>query len=425
MKRTLLLILLATTPAGVALADELPHRVAAGVAAGPSATGSGAVVKGVAPGLPFAAAGIRADDLLVSIDGKPIAGPGDLVAGIRAHRDGERARIELKRGETPMTVEVLLHEAPRITSDAYDVVYASASADGHRYRLIVTKPRNVTKAPALFIVQGLGCFSIDEKQTLYTSLVDAATRAGFVTLLVDKPGAGDSEGGPCPRVDFMTEVRAYRAGLRWLAEQPFVDRARITLFGHSMGGVMAPLLVEAAPLRRAIVYGAAFNSFNYYMLENNRRLMRIEGVPFDEIGQREKDFEKLQSLLFIEKLPLAEALERVPAMKDHFPDGSYAGGKPVEYFRQIYDLNLPKAWKDAKLPVTAIWGTSDFVSTETDHEWLVAAVNSWLPGQAKLIRLPNTDHWFNKAATPKQSMEQGPEGEVNPEVVRVVLEEGK
>lgn len=406
------------------MANALPHRVAAGVMAAPSEAGNGLRVQGVVPDLPFAVAGIREGDLLTAIDGQALTNPRDLVAAIRAHGDGDTIRVAIVRGDKPLTVSVKLRESPRITSDAFDVLYDSVTADDHRYRVIVTKPRNATKAPALFLVQGLGCFSIDERENLYTRMVDAVTRAGFVTLRVDKPGTGDSEGGPCPEVDFQTEVRAYRAGLAWLAQQPYVDPQRIALFGHSMGGIMAPLIGQAAPLKKAIVYGTGYSSWYSYMLENNRRQTRLSGMPFDEIGAEEKQFERFNALLFHERKSLEEALQAVPEMRPHFPDGhSYAGGKPVKYFQQIYDVNLAKEWKDAKLPVTAIWGTSDFVSSEGDHEWLAAAVNSWLPGQGKFIRLPGIDHWFNRTADFRASLASQGQGEFNPAIIDTVLAE--
>lgn len=420
MKRLLLIptLLFSLTIA----ADDLPRRTTGGVAAIPAE--GGLAVQMVTPGFPFEEAGIREGDLITALDGKAVTHPRDLVGALRAHAAGDTLRVDVMRAKEKKTFEVKLREHPRLTSDAYDVVYTSTSADGNRYRLIVTKPRGVAKAPALYLVQGLGCFSVDNPKDLYTHLLDSVTRAGFVTLRIDKPGAGDSEGGPCPEVDFLTELRAYQAGLRWLAAQPYVDTGKITLFGHSMGGIMAPMIAEAAPLAKAVVYGTGFSSWHFYMLENMRRQMRLGGTPFELIGEREKEFEKFLSLLFIENKTMDEALTAVPSMRQNFPDGrSFASGKPVIYFQQIQATNLAKEWKEAKIPVTAIWGTSDFVSGETDHEWLAAAVNSWLPGKGKLVRLEKTDHWFNKARDFTQSLMQGPNGEFNEEIVKTVITE--
>ena len=35
-------------------------------------------------------------------------------------------------------------------------------------------------------------------------------------MMVDKPGCGDSEGGPWPEIDFYTELDGYRQGLKAL-----------------------------------------------------------------------------------------------------------------------------------------------------------------------------------------------------------------
>ncbi|HEX7807800.1 MAG TPA: alpha/beta fold hydrolase [Thermoanaerobaculia bacterium] len=420
MKRIALLLLLTSA----LFADDLPRRLTIGVAAAPA--DNGLAVQSVTPGFPFEQAGIREGDVITLIDGKPMTNPRDLIASLRAHKLGETMHVDVLRGTEKKSFDVAMREHPKLTSNAYDIVYDSVRdpESGARYRVIVTKPRGVAKAPALYLVQGLGCFSIDTAQDFYTTMLDTATKQGIVTLRVDKPGAGDSEGGPCPEVDFNTELRAYQAGLRYLAAQPYVDAKHITLFGHSMGGIMAPVIAEAGPLSKAIVYGTGYSSWFYYMLENGRRQARLAATPFDVMGEQEKQFEKLNSLLFIQKKTLEEALTEVPAMRDHFPDGhSYAGGKPVKYFQQIYDLNLAKEWKEAKLPVTAIWGTSDFVSSEADHEWLAAAVNSWLPGKGKLVRLEKTDHWFNHAKDFTQSLMSGGSGTMNDAIVTTVLQE--
>jgi esterase/lipase len=50
-----------------------------------------------------------------------------------------------------------------------------------------------------------------------------------------------------------------------------VDPERIYLFGHSMGGVLAPYLTAAVPVRGSMVYGTLARTWFEYQLENVRR----------------------------------------------------------------------------------------------------------------------------------------------------------
>src|SRR5437016_2155647 len=83
-----------------------------------------------------------------------------------------------------------------------------------------------------------GCFPIDTpvgEQSVFTWLADDLTKRGFATLRVERPGCGDSEGGPLRDVDFDTEVDGYADALRAFKGSDFVDRRRVFIFGHSMG----------------------------------------------------------------------------------------------------------------------------------------------------------------------------------------------
>lgn len=61
-----------------------------------------------------------------------------------------------------------------------------------------------------------------------------------MTLRIEKPGVGDSEGGPFAELDFTTELDIYRQALKQLKEQPEVDAEHVFIFGHSMGGAFGP-----------------------------------------------------------------------------------------------------------------------------------------------------------------------------------------
>jgi alpha-beta hydrolase superfamily lysophospholipase len=95
------------------------------------------------------------------------------------------------------------------------------------------------------MMRGFSCRSCEfpfAPETPLRALLTAWTRAGYCTLRVEKLGVGDSEGPPCPDNEFASDLAGARAGLELLRAMDFVDGERLAMFGHSVGGMIAPLL---------------------------------------------------------------------------------------------------------------------------------------------------------------------------------------
>ncbi len=76
--------------------------------------GKGVVVQQVQPGGPADKAGIKIDDVIVSIDGRQIKNGDDLVADIASRRPGTTVRLGLMRDDKPMTVTVVVGDRDKI-----------------------------------------------------------------------------------------------------------------------------------------------------------------------------------------------------------------------------------------------------------------------------------------------------------------------
>ncbi|MBX3462727.1 MAG: hypothetical protein KF830_06125 [Planctomycetes bacterium] len=79
--------------------------------------GGGAVVTGLAHSSPWRGAGLRFGDLLVRVDGAPIAHPQDLLAAIRRPA-ADRLRLDVHRDGSPFTVDAPLS---RRTSELHEI----------------------------------------------------------------------------------------------------------------------------------------------------------------------------------------------------------------------------------------------------------------------------------------------------------------
>ena len=217
-------------------------------------------------------------DAIAALDGTPVTSIAQVQSLIGRHRGGDSLVIDIARsGEKKRLVAVLqsfAHESlPNTTFDYGHVTLP----DGIRLRTIVSRPMKADRpAPAVLFLQGGGCSSIDvpwpTAARTPSRLIHAIASRGFVTMRVDKPGAGDSEGPPCAETGFREELAGYQTALRALLADPAVDKNRVFLIGLSLGGFLRRCWHATCPwpasarmgrshLRRRHIRAAASDSF--------------------------------------------------------------------------------------------------------------------------------------------------------------------
>lgn len=427
-------LLIAVAPAS--LADDLPRRGQLGVQLAPvndetraqfnlPAEAVGILVAGVQPDSSAAEAGFEAGDLIVQVADKPIASGPEFSDAFSRYRAGDTVTFIIRRGEETLTRTALVRQRPRETAEDYDIEYGEVRSNGHRLRTLLTKPRAGEKLPAVFFIQGLGCFSM-ENLGLYRPFVEEFTKAGFVTFRVDKPGCGDSEGEPCRDSDFHEVVDGYRQALAALRKLDGVDPDRIYIFGHSMGGIIGPILASETPVAGLIVYGTGFRTWLEYTFENNRRQAVLEGKPAKQVEEEIRQETLFSYELLVAKKSPVEIIAAHPELKEYIENqisgGNYLYGRHVKYFQQLYDVPLGDLWSRVDARVLALWGACDFVSSGEDHHSIAETVNVVHPGRAEYARLDGVDHWFVKTESPADSAQKSGKGEFEPKALQAMLD---
>lgn len=406
----LTLVLLAPV-AGVG-SEALPRRAA--LMAHLAEVETGVRVQAVLPGGTAAALGLQAGDELLAIDAVRIETVADVLGWAARSAAGRAVSIELRREGRVKTLEGSAVARPMeaagpvlsgAAEPAYRVEYAHVElADGARLRTLLSVPAGNGPHPALMLIQGVSLASVDvllSDAHPYAQLLAPFATAGYVTLRVEKPGLGDSEGGPAAALDFQREAAGYRAALAMLRERPEVDPDRVFLFGHSMGGIWAPLLAAELekPVAGIAVYGSVFRSWNEYDLENARRQFQLGGMSASEIHDALNLRARLNSALLLEGLDPEAARERpglAAALDEAVLDGQW-NGRSVAFWQQLAQLNVPDLWTRARTPVLALHGSADFVAARVDHELLAAAVRA--AGQAAQFEsVAHSDHSFLAAS---------------------------
>lgn len=363
----------------------------------------------VLPGSPAADGGLEAGLQITGINGQAIDTHEQFLDGMRKVAAGENVVVDVRRGDEParnvsLAVGAIAAETVPGSRVRYDSVTVPA---GYRLRTIVTEPVDSPRAisgrvPVVLYVQGIVCQSVDRPTSpdaVDTRIIHALADAGFATMRVDKPGLGDSEGPPCSEIDFETELEGYKAALRTLTAMPGIDPDRIYVFGHSMGGVMAPYLAAEGTVRGSMVYGTLVRSWFEYQLENVRRQAGLQpGITEAEVTDAVLAEARSSAMVLIEKKTLGDVWERWPELRQPnrgtMLDETHQSTRHMSFFHQLQDLNLARAWTESRGAVLAIWGEYDWVTTKEDHDKIAEIVNRRSPGAGSVLVMPGADHAF-------------------------------
>lgn len=435
----LLLAIFLVTPAA-APAQELPRRAQLGVAMAPDRqTGNGATVTQVFPGGTAAMMGIQEGDTIVRAGGQPVTNPDQLVAFAGTLREGMQVELEVRRGERALNLSGAAAGRPLESHQGGRVDYGAVPWRGGRLRDILLTPEGVANPPVVFLIQGFSCATVEPPQPghPYRRLGEELLRAGIGYYRVEKPGMGDSIGPPnCTEIDYQTELDAFRTAYRHLVESRGIEPDRIFFFGHSLGGMQAPMLAAETAPRGVAAYGTVLRNWADY----HRDISMFQGFlitgedPVAGVERAERARDAIRLFYIDKQAPAAIAAAR-PELADslrydlNWDGGENVFGRHYSFAQQLSGLPLVAAWRDSRTNVLAVYGASDLVAySDEDHRLIPELVNFYRPGTARYVEVPNTAHGMDLVGDRHQLREatraagQMPEGEFNPEVARILAQ---
>jgi hypothetical protein len=415
-------------PAPSAQSEPLPRKGYLGVRLAPERRG--VLIDAVMPDTAAADGGIRKGDVLVAVDRRTVTGMADVTAAVTSMIVGQKFEVTLIRDGQRMVLPLTLKERPRDRGANFDVLYEHVISGDARIRIIVTRPHAPGRHPVLLLIQGLGPATIDQPLTgpePYSRIMHEFARSAYVTVRVEKPGVGDSEGGPFFELDFRSELDAYRQAMMAVRQYTFVDGNKIFIFGHSMGGVFAPIIASEIPVRGLAVYGTVSKTMMEYFLENWRRQAVLGGDDPTRIDSMLRDLAAALHSLLIERKTPDDVIRVRPELRStltKLAPGGRIDGRSVSFWSQLASENVPGYWARGQAHVLAIWGRNDFIATAADHPLIAEIVNKARPNMGAYVALERIDHGFRETTSVEDSFRRwkSPGGDFNPLIITTLKE---
>lgn len=306
-------------------------------------TDEGVEVTRVLPGSMAARAGLLEGDIIVGFGGET-PDRAALIDACRA-RAGDETTLVFTRDAERLEARVDYVPFPNEVVPGAEVVYGESGP----HRVILATPAGADTV--VCFLPGIGYASVDfalrEAAPAARFLADLCAH-GLATFRVERPGLGDSPGAPC--VGFHHEQRIYRDAFERLG-----GFSKRVIFGHSVGGMHAPMLADLADA--LVVYGTSRRRWSTCLSASRERQSRLRGV-----GNEGRD--------------------------------EWPAERATRFHEELDALDLPRIWDEVPCPWLVAIGEHDWVVGEDEQREL--------GGEA--LRLEGLDHAFTRHASLEESL---------------------
>lgn len=364
-------------------------------------TNNGIVADSIVPNSTFYKAGIQKGDTVKSINQQAITtavGLNNATSGIRT---GDQVSVTYSRAGKQKTKTVSAVMRPYETSDIAEVMYDWVAYKDCRLRTITRKPKGQTGVPCILLIPGYNCGSVENFSIgIYKNLMNEWIKAGYAVVTIEKSGLGDSYNCiPCSEADLVTDIEVFDAGYKYMESLPYVDKSRLFIWGHSMGGVIAPEIAKMHKPRGVIVFATVFRPWSEFLLEMHRVQYPLDGKSYAETETAVRGMQKIYYEFFrLKKSPaelynVPEYRELVKTELEYKQGDNNMWGRHWRFWQQIDSLDLATSWTDVECPVLSIFGGADYIACSAlEHQLIERTVNAAHPGNCTNITIPDIDH---------------------------------
>lgn len=412
MRRTLMIACLIAT--ATAFAQELPRRGVTGLPLTQTTEEARVANKlDLQSSLTLSAdsGGLKAGDIIVEVGGSKFNSTAKYVELTRGYTDKSSMPVTYLRDGKRQEATIKIIQRPNDDTDKYTTIYTHVTSGKNRIRVIITKPKSAGKHPVLYWIQGIGLGSIDfplSANNVTAPIMNSFAQDDYVTVRVEKPGVGDSEGGPARLVGWNEENDIYKQALKSFDKYDFIDRDNVFIFGHSMGGCHAPVVVAEQPVKGVISYGTVSASWLEWAVKAPRIQGILSGQKHSDVDTEVRNLARFYSYLYTEDRSIDWIKQNAPDLKtfaeEQSPDGVMLGDRSIQYMKETNKVNYADFWsKLGKTKVLALYGEHDWIALRDDQVFVAEMVNKANPGMAEFVTVPSSDHLFYQCTSPADS----------------------
>lgn len=389
----------------MSVAQTPPRKAIMGLLAKPVA--NGIIVDSIIANSTFATLAIQKADVITEINGNKISSMEAYGKNVSSIRTGEKITVQFVRNGKNMNASGNAVMRPYEQSDIADVQYDWVKFRSGYLRAITRKPKGKTNCPAILLVPGYGCGSIENYMSSYNGkLLTEWLKAGYAVVTIEKSGLGDSYNCvPCSEVDLATDIESFDAGYNYMEQLSFVDKNKLYIWGHSMGGIIAPEVAKRHHPKGVMVFGTTFRPWSEFLLEMHRvQKPLLENQTYIQTEDFMRKIQKIYYEFFILR-KTRETLLQNPEYKDlvvselgYKPGSNDMWGRHWAFWPQIDSLNLAQSWQAISCPVLVLHGATDYESCSIVEPVLIKeTVNEVHAGNATMVVVPELDHFMMKS----------------------------
>ncbi|MBL7934098.1 MAG: alpha/beta fold hydrolase [Bacteroidia bacterium] len=358
---------------------------------------------------------LKKNDLILSVNGKPVTTPEDFKQTVMPLRTGDLLEINFVRDGKNKKNSGKTIMRPMETSNFADITYDWVKFREGFLRVIVRKPKSLKHMPCILLIPGYGCGSIENYHLGYNgTLMNEWLKNGYAVVTIEKSGLGDSYNcPPCTEVDLVTDIESFNAGYNYMEQLDFVEKDHLYIWGHSMGGVIAPEIARRHKPRGVMVFGTVFRPWSEFLPEMHRvQKPLLENMSYEETEKFVRLIHKVYYEFFVLKKSRQELFENpeytaiVRTELEHKEGNTNMWGRHWRFWQQLDSLDLSVSWSETKCPVLVINGGSDYEQCAPIEPVLIEqTVNSHRPGSATRVQIEDLDHFMMKSNGFKEAVE--------------------
>ena len=258
----------------------------------------------------------------------------------------------------------------------------------YELKATLTIPKNIDNCPVVVLVHGSGPHDKDVSigpNKVFKDIAFGLASNGVAVMRYDKRTKIYPNRLPADKVTLNTEViDDVVYAVRYLEEYANkykIDKQRIFVLGHSLGGGLLPRIDKQTSIPKAFISLAGMTrTIDVALIEQTTYLYNLDGV-FSEDEKREFDTLKTQIMNMLS-----------PDLNENTPPESLPFGVHPNYWLDFRSLNPATEAKSLNKPILVLQGEKDYQVTMADFEgWKNALSNN---KKAEFISYPNLNHLF-------------------------------